>query len=309
MGDALTAQLVSDGSLRIVERQQMARVMKEQALSQSGAMSDEVQIKLAQLVGARWIVVGAVQGAGRSLALSLRAVDSSTGQVVFADTLKVGSQDQVDGGARQLARKLETRLVGAKAGSAQAAGEVVGDFDTGQVKDSARALARSLAMRFPKITGKVVDSLPDGTATCSFGNAQPFAGQFFEVSGRDEVTETDLKKGFFLLRNISPTGCAGKIKRNGPGEISAGDSLTSVPIKIGVDPLVAGAGAQPELARLLSDETREALKTSPQFSVADKGQLTALGRVTGPRGHRVVEVQIVDKGGTVVQRLEQPGTF
>ena len=310
MSDALTAQLVSDGRLRVVERQQMARVMKEQALSQSGAMSDEVQIKLAQLVGARWIVVGAVQGAGKSLALSLRAVDSSTGQVVHADTLKVGSADQLDGGARQLARKLETKLLG---GSALAAGEakseVVGDFDLGQVKDAARALARSLAVRFPKITGRVVDSLPDGTATCSFGAAQPFAGQFFEVSGRDEVTETDRRKGYFLLRSFSAAGCNGKVKRDGGSEISAGDALASIPIKLSVDPLEAGAGAQPELARLLSDETREALKTSPQFTVAEKGQLTAVGRVTGPRGHRVVEVQVVDKGGAVVQRLELPGTF
>src|SRR5205823_4072355 len=64
MSDALTESLVADGRVRLVERQQLAKVMKEQALSQSGAMSDEVQIKVAQLVGARWIVVGAVQKKG-----------------------------------------------------------------------------------------------------------------------------------------------------------------------------------------------------------------------------------------------------
>src|SRR5205823_13987490 len=75
MNDALTAQLVADGRVRVVERQQIARVMKEQALSQSGVMSDEVQIKVAQLVGARWIVLGSIQAKGKGLQLSLRALD------------------------------------------------------------------------------------------------------------------------------------------------------------------------------------------------------------------------------------------
>src|SRR4051794_30999465 len=64
MSDALTAQLVADGRLRVVERQQIARVMKEQALSMSGVVSDDTQVKVAQLVGARFIAVGSVQPSG-----------------------------------------------------------------------------------------------------------------------------------------------------------------------------------------------------------------------------------------------------
>src|SRR5260221_13495644 len=116
MNDALTEALVADGRVRLVERQQLAKVMKEQALSQSGVMSDEVQIKVAQLVGARWIVVGFVQPKGKSLLLSVRAMDSSTGQVAFADSLKVGSEDQIEGGGKQLARKLTDKLIGPAAG-------------------------------------------------------------------------------------------------------------------------------------------------------------------------------------------------
>src|SRR5260370_42279555 len=112
MNDALTEQLVADGRVRVVERQQIAKVMKEQALSQSGAMSDEVQIKLAQLVGARWIGGGAVQTKGKGLLLSLRARDSSTAQVAFAQNLRVGNEDQIEGGAKRLARTLSEKLIG-----------------------------------------------------------------------------------------------------------------------------------------------------------------------------------------------------
>src|SRR5260221_1243274 len=149
MNDALTEALVADGRVRLVERQQLAKVMKEQALSQSGVMSDEVQIKVAQLVGARWILVGAVQKKGsKGYVLSIRALDSNTAQVAFAQNLKVGSDEQIEPGSKQLARKLTDKLLGpAPAGSQQGGTEVVGDFDVAQVKDGAKALARSLAMR------------------------------------------------------------------------------------------------------------------------------------------------------------------
>ena len=107
MSDALTEQLVAGARLRVVERQQIAKVMKEQMLAQSGVMSDEVQIKVAQLVGARFIVLGTVGTKGRSYVVSLRALDSSSAQVAFSESLKVGSDEQVDAGAKQLARRME----------------------------------------------------------------------------------------------------------------------------------------------------------------------------------------------------------
>ncbi len=310
MNDALTEQLVADGRVRVVERQQIAKVMKEQALSQSGAMSDEVQIKLAQLVGARWIVVGAVQTKGKGLLLSLRAMDSSTAQVAFAQNLRVGNEDQIEGGAKRLARKLSEKLIGpAPVGGAEASNEVVGDFDVGQVKDGAREVARSLALRFPKLAGRVVESLPDGTVQCSFGSGQPFAGQFFEIRGKDEVTQMDTKKGYFLLKSISAEGCSGKAKGEAGADIAKGDVLNAMPLKINLESLEPGPGAQPELAKLLADETRAALDTVPNFQVANDPQLTAIGRVSGSRGQRTVELQVIDKGGNVVQKLALPGSF
>jgi hypothetical protein len=310
LSDALTAQLVADGRVRVVERQQIARVMKEQALSQSGAMSDEVQVKLAQLVGARWIAVGFVQPKGKSLLLSLRAMDSSTAQVAFAENLKVGSEDQIEAGAKQLARKLTDKLIGpAPAGGQQASNEVVGDFDVGQVRDGAKQLARSLALRFPKLVGHVVESLPDGTVQCNFGGGQPFVGQFFEIDGKDDVTDQETKKGYFLLKSISAKGCSGKAKRERGADIAKGDSLNALPLKINLESLEPGPGAQPELAKLLADETRSALDAVPNFQVANDPQLTAIGRISGPRGHRSVELQVVDKGGNVVQKLDLAGTF
>src|SRR5882672_62732 len=175
---ALTDQLVADGRFRVVERQQLAKVMKEQALAQSGVMSDEVQVKVAQLVGARWIVLGTVGTKGNNPVISLRALDSSSAQVAFSETLRVGTDDQVEPGAKQLARRLADKLLGPSGAQASAGTDVLGDFDAAQVRDSAQNVARSLAMRFPKLTGTIVNALPNDTASCSFTAGQPFKGEF-----------------------------------------------------------------------------------------------------------------------------------
>ena len=308
MDDALTDQLVAAGRLRVVERQQIAKVMKEQTLAQSGVISDEVQIKVAQLVGARFIVLGTVAAKGRSYALSLRALDSSSAQVAFSQTLKVGSDEQVEAGAKELARRLEEKLLGAGP-AAQASNDVVGDFDAAQVKDAARALARSLALRFPRLTGKLVNALPNGTASCSFDSGEPFKGEFFEISGLDDVTEQDTRKGYFLLSAYSRNGCSGRIKREPGGVVEDGDTLTSMPLKIGVEAVQPGPGTQPELASLLATELRAALDSLPQFQLATDPQLTATGLVSGPRGRRSVDLQVLDKSGTVVQKLSLPASF
>jgi hypothetical protein len=311
VNDAITDQLVSDGRFRVVERQQIAKVMKEQMLAQSGVMSDEVQIKVAQLVGARFIVLGTVATKGRSYAIALRALDSTSAQVAFAETIKVGSEEQVETGGKHLARRLGDKLLGPAAGSSQAnaAADVLGDFDAAQVKDGAQAVARSLALRFPKLTGRILNALPNGTASCSFDSGEPFKGEFFEISGRDEVTEQDSRKGWFLLSSWSRNGCSGRIKREPGGIIEDGDTLTSMPLKIGVEAVQPGPGTQPELASLLASELRAALDSLPQFQVATDPQLTATGRVSGTRGRRSVELQLVDKSGTVVQKINVPAAF
>jgi hypothetical protein len=251
-----------------------------------------------------------VQHKGKGFILSLRALDSSSAQVAYAENLKVGSEEQIEAGSRQLARKMTDKLLGPGAvSSGQASNDVVGDFDVGQVKDGAKALARSLAMRFPKLVGRVVDALPDGTVSCQFGGGTPFVGQFFEIDGKDEVTEQETKKGFFLLKSISAKGCSGKAKREPGADIGKGDSLNALPLKINLESLEPGPGTQPELAKLLADETRSALDTVPNFQVANDPQLTAIGRVSGPRGQRTVELQVIDKKGNVVQKLELPGSF
>src|SRR5207245_953666 len=85
-------------------------------------------------------------------------------------------------------------------------------------------------------------------------------------------------------RQASRSGCSGRIKREAGGNIEDGDTLTSTPLKISVEAVQPGPGTQPELATLLASELRAALDGMPQFQLANDPQLTATGRVSGPRG-------------------------
>jgi hypothetical protein len=194
-------------------------------------------------------------------------------------------------------------------GDAVPAVQGVGNFDPGEVKDGARALARSLALRMPGVTGRVTLALPDDTLNCAFDEGAPFQGQFFEVRGKDEVTESEVVKGYFLLRTVSRTGCTGRVKREPGANVEEGDQLVSVPVKISVEPIEAGAGADAALAKVLTEETRVAIANFPQFTVAQDAQLTALGRVSGSRGRRTMTFQVIDKKGNAVRKLEVPGSF
>jgi hypothetical protein len=99
------------------------------------------------------------------------------------------------------------------------------------------------------------------------------------------------------------------VKREAGGIVEDGDTLTSLPLKINVEAVQSGPGTQPELATLLSSELRAALDSIPQFQVANDPQLTATGRVSGPRGRRSVDIQVIDKSGSVVQKVSVPASF
>lgn len=78
MVDALTAEMSSDLELRLVERDAIARLVREQGLSALGLVAD-TRIKLGQLVGADDLVlVGKNPGAGTN-ALQVLICDSATG--------------------------------------------------------------------------------------------------------------------------------------------------------------------------------------------------------------------------------------
>lgn len=107
----LTNELASTGKFKIVERQKLSHVLDEQDLAESGRMSRSTGAKVGKLTGAHYLVIAIVSafesqtagtGGGLSfrgisvggkkedayLAVDLRVVDTTTGEVEFTRTVE-----------------------------------------------------------------------------------------------------------------------------------------------------------------------------------------------------------------------------
>ena len=310
VSDAMTGALVADGRVKVVERQELRRVMREQMLSQTGAVGDDVQIKVGKLFGARWVAVVKVRGDGGGYALQFKALETNSGIIAAAESLKTQSAGQLEAAAKKLAVMAVDRLVG---GAPRVATKGAGvDYDPAQMSEAGRGLSQLIARRFPPLEGHIVDSMPTGTATCALPGAGGFEGERFEIVGYDEVTEQSQRKGLFLLTAYSDSLCSGRLKVEHGTPVEGKDRLKSLPIKISLDPLETAGGADADMAKSLFDETKAFLKLIPQFELttAAEAQLTTAARISGPRGQRSIQVQVMNaKSGAVIRQLDLVGTF
>ena len=111
LADMLTNELQSTGKFKLVEREKLAAVMDEQDLADSGRIKKGTGAKIGKLTGAQYIVTGSlsayeedVQGTGGGLsfrgisvggkkesaylAVDLRVIDTTTGEVEFTRTVE-----------------------------------------------------------------------------------------------------------------------------------------------------------------------------------------------------------------------------
>jgi len=81
--EVIADELLKSGTVRVLERSQMERILKEQGFQQSGACdASECAVEVGRLLGIERMVVGSVGRVGQSGIFTLRAVDVGTGEVV-----------------------------------------------------------------------------------------------------------------------------------------------------------------------------------------------------------------------------------
>jgi len=87
VAELISNHLLKSGKFKIVEREQLQRVMREQALSLTGAVEDQNAVKVGQLTGARLLVMGSIALMGKRYQISIMLVDAQTGEVVLSDVI------------------------------------------------------------------------------------------------------------------------------------------------------------------------------------------------------------------------------
>lgn len=102
MQDVFVTELVKSGKFRVVDREQLAELMREKNLALSGDVSTETALQAGRLLGVQYFLTGAVTEYGASeaggggyrfgmkkttfkAAVNARIIDAETGDILWAD--------------------------------------------------------------------------------------------------------------------------------------------------------------------------------------------------------------------------------
>lgn len=120
--DALTDGLIRSGKLRMMERSQMAVVLKEQGFQKSGACDgNECAVQIGKLLGIERSVIGSVGLLGKTYVINARLIDIATGEVVTSSQRSVAGE--IDKALTDLIPATVADLTGTSAPAKAAAGD------------------------------------------------------------------------------------------------------------------------------------------------------------------------------------------
>ncbi len=84
--DRLRAELFNTKHYKVIEREMMEEIIKEQGFQQSGCSTDECMVEVGKLIGVEKIVGGSISKVGRTYSVSSRIVSVETGKILKGAT-------------------------------------------------------------------------------------------------------------------------------------------------------------------------------------------------------------------------------
>jgi len=120
VADWLRGALVTNGAYTVVERSAMQRVLAEQAFQQTGCTSQECAVRLGKVLNVQRIVVGSFGQFLDSYVLNVRVVDVESGGIIYSDSAKGKTTDEVEANIHALADRLSGGRAPAPANEAPA---------------------------------------------------------------------------------------------------------------------------------------------------------------------------------------------
>jgi len=106
--DKLRFILVNSKKYSILERKQMAEILKEQGFQKTGCTTDECAVEIGQLLNISKIVAGSIGAIGNSFLLTSRIIDVRTGKIIQMSKIELSGsiKDVLRDGIEDLATNL-----------------------------------------------------------------------------------------------------------------------------------------------------------------------------------------------------------
>lgn len=109
LADMLSTDLAKLSSVTVVQREQLDKVLKEQALGASGVIAPSQAAQLGKVLGAETLLTGSYASIGKNIRVDLQLIDATTGQVQGAVSAE-GNVDSIFSLEKQLVLSLLTKL-------------------------------------------------------------------------------------------------------------------------------------------------------------------------------------------------------
>ena len=103
IADLLRSRLVRGGVFNVVEKSNMEKILQEQGFQNSGCTNEECAVKLGRILNVQKMIVGSFGKLMNRYFINLRVVDVETGSVVFSDTAKGDTVDDIEVGIGKVA--------------------------------------------------------------------------------------------------------------------------------------------------------------------------------------------------------------
>jgi curli biogenesis system outer membrane secretion channel CsgG len=226
--DMLVTELVKSGKYRVIEREQLAAIMREKNLSLSGDIDPRTAVQIGKMLGVEYLIAGAVTELGvtdrganvpggllRGLpsvnvrsqkaeaALDARAFSTSTGEIVWADSARDETSDS----------------------SVYVAGAGGGANDRGKVDKLMRPVVVKLAASFAKADLK-------SSGMGGHGDASGIVGKIANVDGGTLYLNAGAEGGVKEGDEFTVYRVGKQIKDPDTGEVLGADEVKVGRIKV-----------------------------------------------------------------------------
>jgi TolB-like protein len=108
--DMIRGELVKTGAVNVIEKQNMDKILAEQAFQQTGCTSEECAIKMGKLLNVQRIMVGSFGKLLDKYLVNVRVVNVETGKVVYADSAGGRTTDALEEQLKSLAERVARKL-------------------------------------------------------------------------------------------------------------------------------------------------------------------------------------------------------
>lgn len=112
VSELMRTEMFNTGMFRVVEREQMDKIMKEAELQASGCTDTECAVKLGKIMSVDRMLVGSIVKIGTKLIINARIINIERGEMELADKVSADSENDLDSAVSRFAVSIANRIRG-----------------------------------------------------------------------------------------------------------------------------------------------------------------------------------------------------